>query len=83
MMMSASRIASVSTMVGATARLESDRLVIRQGRQLVVRTDMLEDSMRVRIPVLPITIAEAPASRVRKPNAGARKPARAAIKQTH
>jgi CRP-like cAMP-binding protein len=64
------------------ARLESDRLVIRQGRQLVVRTDRLEDSMRVRIPVLPIKIAAANGARARRPNAGAaRKSVQAAMKQ--
>ena len=35
------------------ARLESDRMVIRQGRQLVVRADALEESLSRRIPGLP------------------------------
>lgn len=66
------------------ARLESDRLVIRQGRQLVVRTDMLEDSMRVRIPLLPIKLAEVNTPRARRSNtAAAGKPAQAAMKQLH
>ena len=38
------------------ARLERDRLVIRQGRQLVVRAPELENSMNARIPDLPIKI---------------------------
>jgi CRP/FNR family transcriptional regulator, cyclic AMP receptor protein len=47
------------------ARLERDRLVIRQGRQLIVCTNKLEDSMSARIPDLPIKIAPAGASRTR------------------
>jgi CRP-like cAMP-binding protein len=39
------------------ARLERDRLVIRQGRQLVVRADKLEDSMSVRMADLAIKSA--------------------------
>jgi CRP-like cAMP-binding protein len=49
------------------ARLESDGLVIRQGRQLVVRSDELEDSLSVRIPDLPPTVREARASDRRGP----------------
>lgn len=48
------------------ARLERDRLLIRQGRQLVVRTDKLEDSVRVRIADLPTSLPEAIASRTRR-----------------
>jgi CRP-like cAMP-binding protein len=40
------------------ARLERDCLVIRQGRQLVVRADKLQDSMRVRIPDLSVKISK-------------------------
>jgi len=40
------------------ARLERDRLVIRQGRQLVVRAAELEDSMSTRIPDLSIRISK-------------------------
>jgi CRP/FNR family cyclic AMP-dependent transcriptional regulator len=48
------------------ARLERDRMVIRQGRQLVVRADALEDSLSRRIPDLPIKIRQS-ASSVRGP----------------
>lgn len=49
------------------ARLERDGLVIRQGRQLIVRSDELESSMSVRIPDLPLTVREPMASRARGP----------------
>jgi CRP-like cAMP-binding protein len=49
------------------ARLERDGLVIRQGRQLVVRADELEDSLSARIPDLPIKIS-ASVSRTLGPN---------------
>jgi CRP-like cAMP-binding protein len=55
--------AHLANLVGASrprvtehlARMEHDGLVIRQGRQLVVRADALEESMRLRIPDPPIT----------------------------
>jgi DNA-binding FadR family transcriptional regulator len=47
------------------ARLERDGLVIRQGRQLVVRSDQLEDSMSARIPDLPATVRNLSASDMR------------------
>lgn len=63
------------------ARLERDRLVIRQGRQLVVCTDKLEHSMGGRIPDLPIKIAEAGAASARRPRTNpARQPPRDAMK---
>ena len=40
------------------ARLERDGMVIRQGRQLVVRADQLEASMSLRIQDLPIKMRE-------------------------
>jgi CRP-like cAMP-binding protein len=40
------------------SRLERDGLVIRQGRQLVVRSEELEDSMSARTPDLPLTVRE-------------------------
>jgi CRP-like cAMP-binding protein len=54
----------IANLVGASrprvtehlARLEHDGLVIRQGRQLVVCADKLEDSMSRRIPDLPVKI---------------------------
>jgi CRP-like cAMP-binding protein len=49
------------------ARLERDRLVIRQGRQLVVRAAELENSMSARIPDLAIKISK-PALSAREPN---------------
>ena len=48
------------------ARLERDGLVIRQGRQLVIRADALEDSMSMRIPDLSAKIRE-PAASLRRP----------------
>jgi CRP-like cAMP-binding protein len=48
--------ASRSRVTEHLARLERDGLVIRQGRQLVVRADELEDSMPPRIPDLPVKI---------------------------
>jgi CRP-like cAMP-binding protein len=49
------------------ARLERDRFVIRQGRQLVVCMDKLEDSLSARIPDLPIKILGPNVSRLRSP----------------
>jgi CRP-like cAMP-binding protein len=54
----------IANLVGASrprvtehlARLEHDGLVIRQGRQMVVRADELENSMKGRIPELPPTV---------------------------
>jgi len=66
------------------ARLERDRFLIRQGRQLVVRTDKLEDSMRVRIPTLPNKLPEAKSLRSRRPSISApREPASLAMKRMH
>jgi CRP-like cAMP-binding protein len=49
------------------ARLERDGLVIRQGRQLIVRADALEGSMSLRIPDLPIKIRETTRVRAASP----------------
>lgn len=66
------------------ARLERDGLVIRQGRQLIVRADDLEESMSLRIPDLPIKIREANPLRVRMLNAStARAPAHLATRPMH
>jgi hypothetical protein len=50
------------------AVLERDVLVIRQGRQLIVRADALEGSMSLRIPDLPIKIRETTRVRSASPN---------------
>jgi CRP-like cAMP-binding protein len=50
------------------ARLERDGLLIRQGRQLIVRADELEDAMSLRIPDLAIKIRESKAIGARTPN---------------
>ena len=63
------------------ARLERDGLVIRQGRQLVVRADELENSMSERIPDLPIKIRES-ASFARRQNTNTvREPAHVGMKR--
>jgi CRP-like cAMP-binding protein len=59
----------IANLVGASrprvtehlARLERDGLVVRQGRQLVVRADDLENSMNKRIPDLPIKVRKSAA----------------------
>jgi CRP-like cAMP-binding protein len=64
------------------ARLERDGLVSRQGRQLIIRADELEESMSVRIPDLPPTVREARVSDRRGPGTNANQmPAHHAIKQ--
>jgi CRP-like cAMP-binding protein len=50
------------------AQLERDGLVIRQGRQLIVRSDQLEDSLGARIPDLPPTVRNLSASDLRGPS---------------
>jgi CRP-like cAMP-binding protein len=54
------------------ARLEQDGLVIRQGRQLIVRLHELEESVSVRIPDLPLTVRKSTGSDKRRPSANAR-----------
>jgi len=82
----------VANLVGASrprvtehlARLERDRLVIRQGRQLVVRADKLEESMSVRIPDLRSKIPDANGTSTRRPRMNtAREPEDAAVKRMH
>jgi len=64
------------------ARLERDGLVIRQGRQLVVREVELEESVSVRIPDLPTKIRWSSAERVQVPDTnGAPRAARVAVKK--
>ena len=54
------------------ARLERDRMVTRQGRQLVVRAAALKDSMSARIPDLSIKVLNSSLS-ARRPNTAADK----------
>jgi hypothetical protein len=49
------------------ARLERDGLLIRQGRQLIVRADKLENSMSLRIADSPINIPKSNVFRARTP----------------
>jgi CRP-like cAMP-binding protein len=63
------------------ARLERDGMVIRQGRQLVVRADQLEASMSLRIQDLPIKIRESGPRSSSAPLS--RPPAHLATKQLH
>jgi CRP-like cAMP-binding protein len=66
------------------ARLERDGLLIRQGRQIIVRADELEGSMSLRIPDLPVKIRESSALRARMPNSNlAREVAHSATKQVN
>jgi len=66
------------------ARLERDGLLIRQGRQFIVRADALEGSMSRRIPDLSIKIRESNDFRARTLNTNpARKPAHLATGQMH
>ncbi len=80
---------SLANLVGASrprvtehlARLENDRMVIRQGRQLVVRTDALQESLSQRLPALPIKTRQ-PAASVRGPGSETnRTPQRVAMKR--
>jgi CRP-like cAMP-binding protein len=66
------------------ARLERDGLVIRQGRQLIVRAGRLESSMSLRIADSPIKISESNAFRMQTPATDpVREPAHSATRQMH
>lgn len=79
---------SLANLVGASrprvtehlARMERDRMVIRQGRQLVVRAAELEESMTARIPDLSVKILKS-ISFVRGPHANPSRAPRRAVKK--
>lgn len=65
------------------ARLERDGLVIRQGRQLVVRAEELENSMSKRIPDLSIKVRRSSSAAPRPDTNTAREPEHVAMKSLH
>jgi CRP-like cAMP-binding protein len=65
------------------ARLERDGLVIRQGRQLVVCADELEDSMNKRIPDLPIKIRKSASVATRPGTNAVREPQHVGTRPLH
>ena len=65
------------------ARLERDGLVIRQGRQLIVCAEELEDSMSSRIPDLPIKVRKAAAVATKSGTSSVQEPGHLTTKALH